>query len=272
MSQGDNVGASAAGIVLAAGSGRRLGGRPKALLPYRGGLLVEHAAHALRDGGCERVHVVLGAAADRVRELAALPAWCLLVDNPGWEQGMGSSLRAGLESLADTGARAAVVSLVDQPGIGPDAIRRVLDRVAVDRAPSSLLAAATYQGRRGHPVVFGADHWPGIAVSATGDQGARAYLAARQGSITLVECGDIASPGRHRHPRRPATAHRGRAPATGRSCTGCHRPLNFHHAETMLHAVRSSGQDRAPRPGPAAATDPPRHPVPPSSRRRAEAR
>lgn len=114
-----------AGLLLAAGGGRRLGGRPKALLPHRGRPLVEHAIGVLRAGGCARVHVVLGARAEDVRDQASL-AGCVLVDNPRWEEGMGSSLRAGLDSLADSGARAALVSLVDQPGIGREAVARVL--------------------------------------------------------------------------------------------------------------------------------------------------
>jgi nicotine blue oxidoreductase len=176
-----------AGLLLAAGGGRRLGGRPKALLSHRGRPLIEHAVGVLRAGGCTRVHVVLGAQADAVRKQASLPG-CVLVDNPEWEEGMGSSLRAGLESLADTGARAALVSLVDQPGIGQEAVARVL---ATYESPRSL-AAAAYDGERGHPVLFGADHWPGIAATATGDRGARAYLKAHEDAIALVECGDVA--------------------------------------------------------------------------------
>jgi nicotine blue oxidoreductase len=101
---------------------------------------------------------------------------------------MGSSLRAGLGSLAGSGARAALVSLVDQPGIGPEAVARVLAAYA---SPSTL-AAAAYAGERGHPVLFGAAHWAGITASATGDRGARAYLKAHADAVALVECGDVA--------------------------------------------------------------------------------
>ncbi|WGD39850.1 nucleotidyltransferase family protein [Streptomyces cathayae] len=180
------------GLLLAAGGGRRLGGRPKALLTYRGRPLVEHAVRSLREGGCERVHVVLGAGADEVRARAALPD-CVLVDNPAWEQGMGSSLRAGLTSLTGTDARAALVLLVDQPGIGPGAVARVLGARAA-REPRDSLASATYAGVRGHPVLFGAAHWAGVAASATGDRGARSYLKEHADRITLVECGDVAEP------------------------------------------------------------------------------
>ncbi|MFD8225855.1 NTP transferase domain-containing protein [Streptomyces massasporeus] len=178
-----------AGLLLAAGGGRRLGGRPKALLRHRGRPLVEHAVRVLREGGCATVHVVLGAQADDVRARASLPG-CVLVDNPDWEQGMGSSLRAGLDSLAGTGAPAALVSLVDQPGIGPEAVARVLAAYEGEES----LASAAYDGERGHPVLFGAAHWPGIAATATGDRGARAYLKEHRTALTLVECGDVARP------------------------------------------------------------------------------
>ncbi|MEV3992572.1 nucleotidyltransferase family protein [Streptomyces sp. NPDC049837] len=178
-----------AGLLLAAGGGRRLGGRPKALLEHRGRPLVEHAVGVLRAGGCDVVHVVLGAAAGAVRERASLPG-CVLVDNPDWEGGMGSSLRVGLASLEASGADAAVVSLVDQPGIGPEAVRRV----AAAYRSRDALAAAAYDGRRGHPVLLGADRWADVGASAEGDRGARAYLGEHEAAIVLVECGDVAEP------------------------------------------------------------------------------
>ncbi|MET9551760.1 nucleotidyltransferase family protein [Streptomyces sp. NPDC006645] len=190
MTDNDHGESPVVGLLLAAGGGRRLGGRPKALLPHRGRPLVEHAVRSLREGGCERVHVVLGAATDEVRARAELPG-CVLVDNPEWAAGMGSSLRAGLASLKAAPAHAAaLVLLVDQPGIGPAAVARVR---AAYRSPGTL-AAASYGGERGHPVLFGADHLAGVAADATGDQGARGYLRSHARDIVLVECGDVAEP------------------------------------------------------------------------------
>ncbi|MEU2509445.1 nucleotidyltransferase family protein [Streptomyces sp. NPDC007863] len=179
-----------AGLLLAAGGGRRLGGRPKALLPYRGRPLVENAVRVLREGGCPVVHVVLGASAELVRERAELPG-CVVVENPEWAGGMGSSLRVGLASLAadPRGVDAALVSLVDQPGIGAAAVARLRAHGARD-----ALAAASYEGKRGHPVLFGADRWAGIAAGAEGDRGAREYLAAHREAVALVECADVAEP------------------------------------------------------------------------------
>ncbi|MFJ9038181.1 NTP transferase domain-containing protein [Streptomyces sp. NPDC102406] len=182
-----NASDEVAGLLLAAGGGRRLGGRPKALLTHRGRPLVEHAVRMAREGGCGPLHVVLGAAAGDVRTRARLEG-CVLVENPAWEEGMGSSLRAGLDSLAATGASAALVLLVDQPGIGAAAVARVR---AAYRSPASLVAAA-YDGERAHPVLFGRDHWAGIAAGAAGDRGARDYLKKHAGSVALVECGDVA--------------------------------------------------------------------------------
>ncbi|MEU3602163.1 nucleotidyltransferase family protein [Streptomyces sp. NPDC006798] len=177
------------GLLLAAGGGRRLGGRPKALLRHRGRPLVEHAVAALRAGGCDPVYVVLGAAAEEVRARADLTG-CAIVDNPGWERGMGSSLRAGLAALPPY-ADAVVVLLVDQPGIGAAAVARV--RAAGTGTGRAALAAARYDGVRGHPVLLGAAHWPDVARSATADRGARSYLRTRP-ELALVECGDVAAP------------------------------------------------------------------------------
>lgn len=180
-------GGTVAGLLLAAGGGRRLGGRPKALLEHHGRPLVEHAARVLRDGGCRPVHIVLGAAAAEVRARAELSGYTVS-ENPDWAQGMGSSLRVGLAALAGSGAEAALVALVDQPGIGAVAVARV--RAAYDG--EQALAAASYEGRRGHPVLFGAARWAAVAASAQGDQGAREYLRRHAAALTLVECGDVA--------------------------------------------------------------------------------
>lgn len=171
-----------AGIVLAAGAGRRLG-RPKALVTLGGLRLVDLAVDALRGGGCERVVVVAGAVP--ISDVDAM-----VVDNPGWMSGMGSSLRVGLAALtpAAPDASAAVVGLVDTPGVGPQVVRRLLDA----HAAGADVAAAAYHGARRTPVLLGRRWWSTAAEMAVGDLGARAFLDARADLVVAVECGDIA--------------------------------------------------------------------------------
>ncbi|MBS2965003.1 nucleotidyltransferase family protein [Actinocrinis puniceicyclus] len=183
---------SAAALILAAGAGARLGG-PKALLWFQGRLLVERAVEAAGSGGCGRIVVVLGAGADEVMRRADLgPARSVL--NRGWSEGMGSSLRAGLAALDappdGAPADAALVLLVDQPFVGAAAVRAVL---AAWRA-GARLAAASYGGRRGHPVLFAREHWAAVARAATGDAGARGFLASHAAQVLLVPCDAVADP------------------------------------------------------------------------------
>lgn len=188
-----------AGLLLAAGAGRRYG-MPKALVEDAGRLLVERAMATLVGGGCAPVVVVLGAAADKVLARAEL-AGATVVVNPDWASGMGSSLRAGLAALDGLGApadlggpvgvgarvEAACVLLVDTPGITAGAVRRVAGLAA-----PAALGVATYHGEPGHPVLLGRDHWGAVADLAVGDVGARRYLARHPELVTSVPCEDIA--------------------------------------------------------------------------------
>jgi CTP:molybdopterin cytidylyltransferase MocA len=175
-----------AGLVLAAGSGSRLG-RPKALVELDGELLVERACRVLAEGGCATVVVVLGAAAAEVRSRARLDA--TVVENPDWPSGMGSSLRAGLAALP-AGVQAVVVGLVDQPLVRPEAVRRL----AGAWRQGAVAAVATYGGQPRNPVLLTRPIFGEVADSATGDQGARAWLRAHPTLIQHVTCDDAGDP------------------------------------------------------------------------------
>jgi CTP:molybdopterin cytidylyltransferase MocA len=172
---------STIGLLLAAGAGRRMG-RPKALVES----WLADAVTGLHGGGCDRVVVVLGARADEARPLLeGYDAEVVVADD--WDEGMGASLRKGLMTLREGDGTAALVSLVDLPDVGPEVVRRLLDRPV----GSQTLARAAYDGTPGHPVLIGRDHWAGVVASATGDRGARTYLGRHE--VELVECGDLAT-------------------------------------------------------------------------------
>ena len=170
-----------AGLVLAAGEGRRFGG-PKALVELDGERLVDRALRVLREGGCDPVYVVSGAV-----DLEASGA--TVVANADWATGMGSSLRAGLAALP-TDADAVVISLVDQPGIGAEAVARIVVRLGEGQE----LVVASYAGALRNPVGVARPLWDGVAESAVGDEGARAFISRHPELVSAVECADVADP------------------------------------------------------------------------------
>ena len=183
-----------AGLLLAAGAGRRMG-TPKALLRDEADVpFLDRALGRLLDGGCSWVTVVLGASADDARTLLDEAGWSSddavsVVVADEWAEGMGASLRTGLTALADAppDVTAALVSLVDLPDVGDDVVRRLLD----GGAGADDLARAAYDGVGGHPVLLGRGHWAGVVAVSAGDRGARDYL--RDRDVRLVECGDLAT-------------------------------------------------------------------------------
>ena len=123
-----------AGILLAAGAGRRLG-RPKALVEMGGEPLARRGVDLLREGGAAPVVIVTGAVA------VDLPG-VLAVHNPDWPTGMGSSLAAGFAAVPDS-CDAAVIALVDQPLVGAEAVRRLITAAGRARAWRSRPTAAS---------------------------------------------------------------------------------------------------------------------------------
>jgi CTP:molybdopterin cytidylyltransferase MocA len=182
---GDHTQTGVAGVVLAAGTGSRMG-TPKALLATPDGEpWVALATHTLRAAGCAHVIVVLGAQAEAAREFVPEGAHVVLAED--WHTGMAASLHAGLAAASHPAmhAEAALVTLVDLPGLTVPAASRVL---GVD-AGRSTLRRAVFNGRPGHPVLLGRDHWDAVGDSIGGDTGARVYL--RDHSVELVECSDL---------------------------------------------------------------------------------
>jgi CTP:molybdopterin cytidylyltransferase MocA len=185
-----------AGLLLAAGAGRRLG-LPKALIPWEGELLVENRVAMLAAAGCDPITVVLGAGADTILASADVaPAHPVV--HVQWREGMGSSLRAGLAALAsrnDVALDAVVVALVDQPLVRAEAVRRLITAWArASQRPAGIVA--TYGGQPRNPVLLDRSVWEEAKAAATGDTGARVFLRVglSEGRVLPVACDDAGSP------------------------------------------------------------------------------
>jgi molybdenum cofactor cytidylyltransferase len=135
-----------AAVLLAAGGSTRLG-RPKLLAAVPGGTLLGLAARALLASVSDRVVVVLGAAAADARAVLPADPRLQVVENAAWEEGLASSIRAGVAAADDCDA--VLLALADQPGLDAvrvDAVVRAWDA----RAP---LVLPVWDGRGSHPVL-----------------------------------------------------------------------------------------------------------------------
>lgn len=137
------------GLILGAGASQRFG-PPKQLLPYRGTVMVGWVVdQAQRAAGLDEVVVVLGRAAEEVRERVDFGA-ARVVENPVFGEGCSSSYRAGIGAL-NSESTAIMIILGDLPGVTPD----IIDRLAAEwREQDAPVALCSYQGRKGHPMIF----------------------------------------------------------------------------------------------------------------------
>ena len=135
-------------ILLAAGESKRMG-KLKQLTPFGRSTLLEETVNNLLNSKVSEVIVVLGARADEVTEkIARKPVQTVV--NPDYQQGMSTSLIAGLR-LIDSKAQAVMFALGDQPLINSQTINRLIEEFFNH---DKGIAIPTYQGRRGHPVIF----------------------------------------------------------------------------------------------------------------------
>ena len=166
-----------AGLVLAAGASVRLG-RPKQLLPYRGGVVLDAALATARASGFDQIVLALGGAGDAVRNTVDTTG-CDLVDNPDYGAGCSSSIAAAIPALhPDTDVL--VLLLGDQPGVSPESVRSLL--AARAGAP---IAVCRYDDGIGHPFAFDRAILPDLA-ALHGDKGVWRLLEQRAAEVTEV--------------------------------------------------------------------------------------
>jgi len=168
-------------IILAAGASRRLG-QPKQLVHVDGETLLGRTVRIALESGAGPVVVVLGANRDRIVAEVDLSG-CTVVENPLWEQGIASSIRAGLKAVEQLVPEAAAVMLLvcDQPRLTADHLRRL--REAFEAATQPAIAASAYAGIAGIPAIFPEEQFRRL-LALEGDTGARRLL--KESEIPLI--------------------------------------------------------------------------------------
>lgn len=145
-------------VLLAAGSGSRLGHRPKSLLELGGVPLIRRQLIALSGAGVDEVVVVLGHHAEAI-EAAVRDFPVTLVHNPVPDAGQASSVRVGLQALAGK-LDAVIVALADQPLINAQDITALIG--AFKKRGEASMVVPRIGGEPGNPVMFDAalrDEW-----------------------------------------------------------------------------------------------------------------
>ncbi|HVA57892.1 MAG TPA: nucleotidyltransferase family protein [Gemmatimonadaceae bacterium] len=169
-----------AALVLAAGAARRFGS-PKLVQPVRGEPLVRASVERVLAAGPERTIVVVGHGATAVRRaLAGLDVQ--IVTNPRPDDGLSSSLRAGLAAVPSN-AVAVLIALGDQPITHDEVIPALIARFG---GTDVAIVAPKYSGDQGLPVVFSRAVFPELE-ALTGDRGARSVVEADPARVAYVE-------------------------------------------------------------------------------------
>jgi len=164
-----------AAIVLSAGKSERMGS-PKALLEYRGKTFLATILAAIASARLSSVVVVAGHHYDRI--VRAFPN-ARVAFNPNYEQGMSTSVQAGIRALPD-GLDGAAIFLVDHPIIDRQTIEALVAQLS-----SGRIVVPVYEGRRGHPVLFAADLFAEI-LELSPDQGLNTVVKRNRDRVVEV--------------------------------------------------------------------------------------
>ena len=171
-----------AALLLAAGGSSRMG-RPKQLMSCNGESLLLRTARNALASRCSHLFVVVGAESKRMeKELAGVPV--TVVVNRNWQEGMGSSIRAGMHRIDawHTSFDAVSILLADQPLVTSGLIDEMVKRFE----KGSGLVASAYAGTVGVPALFSSKYFEDLK-TLEGDKGAKGLLKKMASSIDLID-------------------------------------------------------------------------------------
>jgi len=170
-------------IVLAAGESRRMG-RPKQLLRVGERTLLDLALDNVRKSSVQEIILVLGSSAAEIQQQVSTQGVKVVV-NPAYQEGMGSSLRAGIGAL-DPRSQAVLIMLADQPCVRPETLNRLIEH---HRSARPHIVIPTCKGFRGNPVLLDCSVFSEV-MEIRGDIGCRAIFGSHTEKIDKVEVDD----------------------------------------------------------------------------------
>jgi molybdenum cofactor cytidylyltransferase len=173
-------------VILAAGESRRMG-FPKLFAEWRKKTFAECLIQASRHPRVGITRIVIGAHQDEVRrKLNWNPKDIVL--NADWEQGQLSSVQAGIYSLPENATAGMILWPIDHPAASADLFAKLIEEFD---ASGSAIVLPTYEGKRGHPVIFRADLYQEL-LNASPDVGARQVVWAHADDVREVPTKDEA--------------------------------------------------------------------------------
>ena len=171
-------------VVLAAGRSSRMG-EPKQLLALGGKTLLQRTLENVCASQAQDIVLVLGFAAQAITTQIEVEGVRVVI-NPDHQQGMGTSLRAGLAAL-DAQTQAALIVLADQPFVSPTTLDQIINHY---QQSDGQIVIPTYRGFRGNPVLLDRSVFPEV-MALSGDIGCRAIFGDHLDGIVKVPVGDI---------------------------------------------------------------------------------
>ncbi len=163
-------------VVLAAGESQRMGSR-KLLLPFGGKTVIGHVVDELLRSDIDEAYVVVGHEGNRIaEELSRRPI--TIVTNPDYKRGMLSSVRCGLQALPQE-CEKVLVALGDQPALTSELVNVMVQTFS---STDKQILVPTYQGKRGHPLLFSI-HYRDEIMTCFDDAGLRGLLHAHPEDI-----------------------------------------------------------------------------------------
>ena len=169
-------------VILAAGASTRMGA-PKQLLDYHGKPLLRHAVDVALASRCQQVLVVLGANADQLQPALA-GSTVTVVDNPEWEGGMGTSIRAGVAVAEREGLDGVILALADQPLVTSEILNSL---IATHRESGQPIIASQYAGTVGVPVFFNRAYFPHL-LALQPAQGCKSVILKHSTDAIRLDC------------------------------------------------------------------------------------